>query len=174
MDRKFWRDTGGFLIALFAMFAIAIAMNCCYAHGATIEDQFDATCRLATPGTPMAGGRTMYQLGTGCVIDIRGQYAIVLTNEHVIRGQSVMSCEFWCRGHQSAKLPGQVYCYDPALDAALVLVPANAFGNRIPKPMPIARTSPAVGSLIRSVGCAQGTWPTAWEGHVLRIHCVRR
>ena len=97
MDRKFYRDTGGCLVATIAMLAIASAVC---AHGAEVN-LYDATCRLTAPGGTM---------GTGCVIQSNSQYVAVLTNAHVVAGGSSMGCDFWSAGYQSARFPGQVLC----------------------------------------------------------------
>jgi hypothetical protein len=127
---------------------------------AAVEEQFDATCRVST-------ARAM---GTGCVFLLSEQYAAVLTNEHVVQGSQAVDCEFWARGHQSAKLPGQVYVSDPAIDVAVVLVPTAAFGGVTPRALPLgdARSAPEPGAALTSVGCANGTWATAFRGHVTR------
>lgn len=146
-----------FLLSAVALMALAI-VSLPAAQAGTLEDQFDATCKITA-------GRSV---GTGAVYAVTPTYAALLTNAHIVSDVKLVSCEFWSRGHQSGKLPGQVFLADPAIDAAVVLVPTQAFAGRTPKALPFAEANPPIGALIRSVGCANGTWLTGWQGHVTR------
>jgi hypothetical protein len=97
-------------------------------------------------------------------------YVGVITAAHVVRGQQVAWCEFWRDGHQSAKLPAQVYAADPTIDVALLVVPEQAFGGRLPETIPLgcSEDSPKPGDVIQSVGCAGGAWATGFRGRVTR------
>jgi hypothetical protein len=126
-----------------------------------IDNQLAATCRI-TAGNGM---------GTGCCYLIDGNYAAILTAAHVVNQVGeVVACEFWLNGHKSAKLRGQVYVRDTLIDAAAVLIPVPAFGGHIPPAIPLgqSRDAPRPGDTICSVGCANGSWETAWKGCVTR------
>ena len=143
-----------FLMAI----ALALASLALPAYAGIDDQQFDSACRIT------AG----HAMGTGAVYAINSTYAAILTNAHVVEDSKIVACEFWSRGHQSGKLPGQVFVSDPTIDAAVIVVPLASFGGVLPKPLSFAKTSPPVGALIKSVGCASGAWATGWEGHVTR------
>ena len=144
--------------SLWGIAALLITALALPAFAGIDDQQFDAACRI-TAGSNM---------GTGSVYDLNSSYAAILTNAHVVDRANIVACEFWSRGHQSGKLPGQVFVSDPTIDAAVILVPAAAFGGVLPKPLAFAKSNPAIGALIKSVGCASGAWATGWEGHVTR------
>jgi len=139
------------------LLAIALALMSLPAS-AGIDEQFDACTRITASNS----------IGTGAVYGMMPDYTAILTNQHVVGSEKSVTCEFWSRGHQSGKLPGQVLVADSSIDAALVLVPTAAFGGVFPKPLSWAASNPPVGALVRSVGCANGSWATAWQGHVTR------
>lgn len=125
---------------------------------------FDAACRVST-----ASG----SVGSGCVFDVNRQWAdavLVLTAAHVLGSEPTAACEFWRAGHQSRKLPAQVLAADRQIDAAILIVPARAFGGILPAAIPLgtAADNPPAGATIRSVGCASGSWATGFEGRVLQ------
>jgi hypothetical protein len=128
-----------------------------FAFGA-LSDCVDATCRI----TAGDGGR-----GTGCVFEISQGRVFVLTCAHVATGQTVQ-CEFWRAGHQSAPLIGQVLRRDERMDAAVVVIPQEAFGGVLPAAVPFAARGLRLraGQSLSSVGCASGAWSTAWKGHL--------
>ncbi len=142
-----------FLMVLTFVFAFAPP-----ADGA-LSDCIDATCRLRAPD----GGT-----GTGCVFEVSQGRVFVITNRHVVGDASTMQCVFWRRGHQSMELPGEVLVRSPAVDVAVVTLPAAAFGRRPPRAVPIAprATQLVEGQTLTSVGCARGAWATGWKGHV--------
>jgi len=132
---------------------------CCQAEG-SLSDCIDATCRVRT---------AQAALGTGCAFERSGGYVWVLTCHHVVENQATVYCEFWRHGHKSNALRGEVVCRAPAVDAAVIVVPERLFGGVFPKTIPIANRSFVVrpGETLTSVGCAGGTWSTAWQGHAL-------
>ena len=134
---------------------------------ADINEQFDATCRITAANTK--DGKSGIVYGTGCAIRATESYVAVMTNAHVVGTQAnaIVTCEFWSRGHQSGKLPGQVFVSDPSIDTAVVLVPTPAFSGTLPRPLRFATRPPQPGETVLSVGCAGGGWQTGWKGHVL-------
>lgn len=129
------------------------------ARGST-DDQFAAVCRITSPGGA----------GSGCVYGLGQDFAMILTAAHVVEGQQAVSCEFWSRGHQSSKLPGQVLVSDPTIDAAVVAVPVSAFGGVLPTAVALGNASdvPATGAAVVTVGCPGGAWASAVKGHITR------
>ncbi len=123
-------------------------------------DCYRATCRVSADG----GAR-----GTGCCFRIEQGYVFVLTNAHVVGSSSTASCEFYLRGHQSRPIRGKVVVRKrhDTIDAAIIALPVSAFGDTLPVAVPLAnkdlKLSP--GQAVFSIGCAGGSWPTAWEGH---------
>jgi len=127
---------------------------------ASISDCIDATCRISTRGG---------SLGTGCCFERSGGSVFILTNAHVVAGNLTVRCEFWRHGHLSRPLAGRVIGYSYAADAAIVAVPESAFGGLLPAVVPVAGPDCVLrpGQTVVSVGCANGTWPTGWKGHVV-------
>jgi hypothetical protein len=125
-----------------------------------VEDQMSATCRITSQGG----------CGSGCTFEVDHDWVWILTAAHVVEKTSAVNCEFWRDGYQSAMLRGQVYVCDPAIDAAIVVVPVRAFGGVLPKAIPIAEASqaPRPGQTVFAVGCAKGSWATGFQGHVTR------
>lgn len=125
-----------------------------------IDDCYDATCRIRCSD----GG-----IGTGCVFEISRGYVFVLTNRHIVGSAQAAQCSFWSQGHESVKIPGKVSLRSSQVDAAVVVVPVELFGGRLPKVIPIAprNTQLEKGQTIVSVGCAKGAWATGFKGHVL-------
>ncbi|HUW81914.1 MAG TPA: serine protease [Phycisphaerae bacterium] len=128
---------------------------------ASMADCIDATCRISTPD----GGR-----GTGCVFEVDGGRVYVLTCAHVVEGVSTVELEFWRAGHQSRKIAATVAARSTGADAAIVTVAEAAFAGAPPAAVPMAPREYVVtaGQTLVSVGCANGTWSTAWKGHALR------
>jgi len=143
---------------------IAGAVLCCAAQAAraTIADCHDATCRITTPD----GGA-----GSGCVFEISQGHVYVLTAAHVVGRHAAVQCEFWRQGHQSQPLPAAVLLRveDDTCDAAVVALAESAFAGLLPAAIPVAAPDCALpaGTTVTSVGCANGSWSTGWQGHVL-------
>jgi hypothetical protein len=127
---------------------------------ASVDNQFDAVCKVT------AGGGS----GSGCAFQGDSRYTLVLTAAHVVDGQANLACEFWSQGHQSTKIPAQLYALDKATDSACLIVPTAAFAGRVPKMIPLgtAADMPPVGGAIVSTGCAGGAWASTFRGHVLK------
>jgi hypothetical protein len=129
---------------------------------ASVSDAIDATCRVTA-----ADG----SCGTGCVFEIGQGSIYVLTAAHVVGNDmaATVKCEFWRGGHQSAPLAGRVIGRSEDVDAAIVAVPQSALGGLLPRLVPLAPRDRSVrpGDALVSVGCAGGTWATAWKGHAL-------
>lgn len=125
-------------------------------------DPVQATCRIISP---------QGNVGTGCVTEVTGNYVGVLTNAHVVAHHATVKCQFYRRGFQSVPITATVAARSQTrqVDAALVVIQTSAFGGLAPKPVRIAQQSYVVqpGETIRSVGCANGAWPTAWTGHAI-------
>lgn len=137
---------------------VAVVILCIYGAyaNASLSECIDATCRVSSGGT-------------GCVFEVTDEYVYVLTNAHVVRGESTIKCVFWQGGHQSSPIPGRVTRVSEAADAAVIVLYAKHFSGRVPKPIPIAPRdyTLTVGQTIASAGCPGGAWTTGWRGHVL-------
>lgn len=112
--------------------------------------------------------------GSGCVFAKENGNLFILTNRHVAgdRGNRV-GIEFWRGGHQSTKVRGIViasyFRYSYHRDIAIVWVQESALGGYSPPAIPLAHPKDAIFVHgIKSAGCPNATWPTAWTGHVLR------
>ena len=129
------------------------------AANASTDMAIDATCRITTPDG---------SIGSGCVFEISQGQVYVLTAAHVAKAPTV-ACEFWSRGHQSSQFPAQLIARNEQIDAAILAVPEAAFGGILPRAIPVAPADCVLrpGDTIVSAGCANGSWESAWQGHVL-------
>ena len=127
---------------------------------ATLSDCLDATCRIST---------SKGALGTGCCFHRASDRFFVLTAAHVVESTTKVDCEFWRRGHLSSPIQGTVFWRSPVSDLAIIAVAKQAFGGVFPAIVPLADSGKRLrsGDTIYSVGCANGSWPTAWKGHFL-------
>ncbi|MGA2031685.1 MAG: serine protease [Thermoguttaceae bacterium] len=130
------------------------------ASQAAISDCIDATCRIT-----LADG----SCGSGCVFEIDQGHVYVLTAAHVVAEDATARCEFWRYGHQSQPVAGRVITRSEEADAAVIDVPAASLGGMLPAVIPLAPRDFVVrpAATLTSVGCANGTWSTAWKGHAL-------
>ena len=107
--------------------------------------------------------------GTGTIIDVRGDQALILTCGHIFRdsqGQGAVSVDLFVPGAQP-KLPGRVVSYNIERDVALVSVRPGV-------PITAARVAPAgyrsqAGERVVSVGCDHGQDPTAKESQIIAV-----
>ena len=127
---------------------------------ATLSDCLDATCRVST---------TRGAVGTGCCFHGASDQYFVLTAAHVVESTSKVDCEFWRRGHLSSPIRGTVIWRSPVGDLAIIAVAKQAFDGVFPAVVPLADPGKRLrsGETICSVGCANGSWPTAWKGHFI-------
>lgn len=147
-----------FLIPMIVLLGcVALAMWAGQACGA-LPDCIDSTCRV----TPGDGGS-----GTGSVFLIEDGYVYVLTNAHVATTIRV-GLEFWSDGHLSRKIYGSTVLRSVSRDVAVIAVETSVFGRFLPTAIPLAplETELYQGQAVFSVGCANGSWATAWRGHV--------
>lgn len=147
-----------FLVPMIVLLGcVALAMWAGQARGA-LPDCIDSTCRV----TPGDGGS-----GSGSVFLIEDGYVYVLTNAHVATTIR-MGLEFWSDGHLSSKIFGSTVLRSVSRDVAVVAVEASVFGRFLPTAIPLAplETELYQGQAVFSVGCAKGSWATAWRGHV--------
>jgi hypothetical protein len=131
------------------------------AYGA-VDDSFDATCRVTTPD----GGT-----GTACVYSIGPRYVMAITAKHVLDGTQRVYCEFWRAGHKSTKIPAFVAERAKNCDAGVIAIPREAFKGLLPRVIPLAPSKMILrrGDTIMSTGCANGSWATAWRGHLVAV-----
>lgn len=127
-----------------------------------IDDTLDAVCRITAPD----GSR-----GSGCAFERSGGRVYVLTAAHVVGSFSTVWCEFWRQGRPGARLPGKVAFAHGQADAAVVAVDESAFTEALPRTIAPAAPDrpPPAGTPITSAGCAQGGWPTAFQGVVVDL-----
>jgi hypothetical protein len=132
------------------------------ANAAGIEDVIKATCRITAPGG---------NVGTGVATEVTGEYVGVLTNAHVVANHATVQCQFYREGFESQPVTASVAARTRTndVDAALVVVRRSVFADYSPPAVKLAPMSYVVapGEKIASVGCANGSWPTAWIGHAV-------
>ncbi len=153
----------GKAVAITATVTLLVAVllaTCCQG---SLQDALQATCRISGP----QGVR-----GTGCAFERSQGCVYVLTNAHVA-SEANLACEFWQRGHKSRPLRAHLIRRTkpmPGPDAAILAIPESSFQGILPSVIPIAPrgTRLRAGQTICSVGCAKGSWQTAWQGHVLK------
>lgn len=161
--RKPQSDEHWFFQALLVAFIwlLAYSQSC-----ADISDCIEATCRIS-----MKIGEESH-VGTGTIFERRGDDYLILTNAHVVGTSKTVQVEFWRMGYQTPKpARGSVthrWLIDGAhRDIAIVSVPAAYFGDYEPPTIPICpRDYKQQTRTVLSCGCARGSWPTAWRGHV--------
>ena len=109
-------------------------------------------------------------IGTGTIIDVHGQEALVMTCGHIFRdsgGRGKISVDLFCPGARGP-INGELISYDLKHDVALVAIrPGIAV-----KPMAVAPAGYAVrpGDRVFSVGCDRGADPSVRESHVTAIN----
>ncbi len=142
------------------LLVIALAGQC---WGAGLEACIDSTCRI----TASDGG-----LGSGVVFEHSQDTIFVLTCAHVVKGNRTVRCEFWAAGEVRKPVVGYVVksIENDTVDAAVVAISDSQFNGVLPTVTPVASrdTSISTGATVLSVGCARGSWPTAWQGRILR------
>ncbi len=120
----------------------------------------EAICRITVGNT----------CGTGVVFEQNQKHIYILTNAHVVDTTHNASCTFWCGGHESLPIAGQVILNTAAqgVDAAVIAVSTSNF-ETLPLCIPIAPQDTLLteGQTIASAGCAKGSWPTLFRGHVI-------
>ena len=125
---------------------------------AALGDCYKATCRVANTGT-------------GCAFERSQGYVYVLTNAHVVGSKKNVTCTFWYRGHQSHPIAASVLrsVRNAEVDAAILVIPVKNFRGRLPSVIPLAPRKFRVkkGATLFSVGCANASWATGWQGHAL-------
>jgi thiol-disulfide isomerase/thioredoxin len=107
--------------------------------------------------------------GTGTIIDVRGDQALILTCGHIFRdsqGKGEISVDLFVSGAQ-AKLPGRLVVYNEGRDIGLVSVKPGI-------PVTAARIAPEgyranSGDPVVTVGCDHGQDPTAIESQVIAV-----
>ncbi|MBN2579124.1 MAG: trypsin-like peptidase domain-containing protein [Pirellulales bacterium] len=147
------------------VFLLMSLMFACTVAGASVQECIDATCRITTP----LDARGECGVGSGCVFLKAGGGVYVLTAAHVVEGTNRCSCEFWHSGHLSRPIEASVTQRDPRNDTAILALRESDFQGYPPLAIPIAPHGLGVrpGDQIISVGCANGSWSTAWSGHCL-------
>ena len=159
----------GFLAIVVLVVALAMVAGRC--EGAT--DIIDATVRVLGPdGSPA---------GTAVVVGNDGQTLVLATCGHVVRKgkqgdgpiHQTMAVECWRDGFRSTAQPARVTAagLPGDLDAGLLGVSVAVFGGSPPPQVPLAPTGFQLqpGQTIISVGCAMGSWPTVFRGHVVQM-----
>ena len=159
MNSKFAAPCFSWMLSLFVVAAM-IFWTAAAAQGA-IQECLEATCRITTGDG---------SCGSGCVFNVSNEQVYILTAAHVVGQASAAQCEFWRQGHQSRPLAAQVIGRSAAVDTAFLTVPVASFAGAVPPAVPLAPADFVArpGDTLYSVGCANGTWATAWEGHALR------
>lgn len=109
-------------------------------------------------------------LGTGTVIDLHGDEALVLTCGHIFRdsaGQGQIRCDF-LGDNGPQQVPGRVVSYDLRRDIGLVSVVTSGEVRAVP--LAGAGYRPQEGEAVFSVGCNHGQEPTLIHNRVLAIN----
>lgn len=142
----------------------AIAQSPQSANSSAIERAIAATVRLKIKD---AEG---HSLGTGTIIDVHDDEALVLTCGHIFResrGQGQISCDLFTAG-RPRDIPGKLISYDMRRDVGLVSIRpgipiapilVGGTGSR-------AETDQAV----FSVGCNRGADPTIIQSRILAVN----
>jgi len=117
---------------------------------------FDSVCRVEC-------GEGM---GSGCCIGSDSEYVYIITNAHVA-DKTFAKCTFWRRGQSSLPASAERVHYDLQRDVAILRVPVRLFAGHPPKAYTLDfNRRPKAGEEIISAGCANGSWATAFRGHV--------
>jgi hypothetical protein len=138
-----------------AMVLIGLLAACRTCRAGTIDDAFEATCRIDRGGS-------------GCAFEVSRNTVFVLTAAHVV-DRSTAQCEFWVRGRCAGSVQGRVVAKDVRVDAAVIAIPVSSF-RVLPKIVPIDVDSPTPppGADIVTVGCPKGGWLTAYVGYTVQ------
>jgi len=122
---------------------------------------YDAVCRIQSGDS----------LGSGFVYDISNGQVWVMTAKHVVANANAVACEFWRNGHQSLPVKGSVTWRHPQHDVAVIAINQTNFQGYLPNSFQLIPPSHrlAASQTIMSAGCANGSWATAWRGHILKI-----
>jgi len=122
-------------------------------------DPIDATVRLS-----VSAGMRRSGVGTGAVFAVSDGYAWIVTCHHVVGPTARVDVEFWANGWQAERVvSGEVVARGRSTDSAVLRV---RLGEYAPPAVPLASSGPRAGDTILSVGCAKGSWPTLFRGHV--------
>ena len=111
-----------------------------------------------------------HSFGTGTIVDVHGQDALILTCGHIFRdskGQGRITVELFAPGAEKS-LAGELIRYDLDRDVALVGIKTR---SRL-APIRIAGPSYAVrqGQPVFSIGCNHGDDPTVMRGRINAVN----
>ena len=146
--------------------------NTVMADPLTLDQTIQAVCKISIPKRDMFGNLG-YSYGSGTVISSDDDKYYILTNGHVIKDAKSALVEFFHNGHKSASASANVqwvrYQSGTSIDAALLTVNKNVFGEIHPEIIPLADKDIKLssGDYVYSSGCPEGRWGQAWEGRVI-------
>jgi thiol-disulfide isomerase/thioredoxin len=112
---------------------------------------------------------TGHSYGSGTIIDVRGQEAVVLTCGHIFRdskGQGRISVDLFGSGAPQG-LPGRLIAYD--LESDVGLVSFHSTCNLNPARVAPAGFRPKPGDAVINIGCNNGGDPTVRHSRVTSI-----
>jgi hypothetical protein len=108
--------------------------------------------------------------GTGTIVDVHGQEALVLTCGHLFRdsqGKGSIAVDLFATA-EGRTVQGTLIRFDLKRDLALVAIPANEQMDAIPIAGPTFHV--AQGQRLFSVGCNEGADPTVMRGQLKAIN----
>lgn len=133
----------------------------------TMEEAHGAVCRVSVTGAR----------GTGSFIGLdeneRNDRCMILTNHHVVDGNTTATFDFWTNGYQqsiSGKVVMKFYDENEPIDAALAEVDPERLKKEIDPPFIAlggADAAPSKDAIILSAGCPKGRFVQAWKGKVI-------
>ena len=109
-------------------------------------------------------------VGTGTIIDVHQNEALVLTCGHIFRdsaGQGKIFCDFFFPG-ASAKVPAKLISYNLRRDVGLISAPVNV--PVTPTKVGGAGYRPDVNDNVFSLGCNRGADPTINSNRILAVN----
>lgn len=118
-----------------------------------------AQSALSSVLDPLAGTPTQEAVGSGFVIDRTG---LVLTNEHVVAGADRIEVRF----SDDRRLRATVVAIDPAIDVALLRLPADVPGRYYDALTLAPPTGLTPGQWVMAIGSSSGLDPTVTVGVV--------
>lgn len=116
-------------------------------------------------------GAQSFSYGSGTIIDMQGEEALVLTCGHVFhdgQGRGRITVDLFDASGTPTSVPGQVIHFDEKRDVGLVAIRP---GRRI-EPMKVGGQGckPSLGMKVFSIGCDRGATPSVRESRVANIN----
>jgi len=134
----------------------------------TLWAQLESTCKVISE----------QGVGTGTFYKEDKEFYWVITAAHVLNGQHSLFIKCYHSGFESEKIPTSLhwkfYKKDTVDDVAILKVSKQLVKERgmiPPKIIPLFTEDfkPAKHLVVKSCGCANGSWPTMWKGHLTSV-----